>query len=365
MNLSFNVFQLLILIGAVNGFVWSALIITRKQRKKINIFLGLFVLVFAMASIKIVLQEKIPNFNHELPIPLLYQFSFGPLLYLYLKSSLTDGYRFSTAQLWHFTPSLLFDLLPALLLFTFRFSSYTAQVEKLSFLSDVMAFIFFTGYWCLSFSVIRQYKRHTDQVKNKAVVNWINKVLLASSLIVVTWLIYILWVIFLKGRLIEGMMPYYPVYLILSFCIYGIGIAGYYRPEIGLLDISATGKRELVTPGDLEVKKTTILNAMKEHNWYQDETITLQKLARQMDMPVNELSYIINTGFRMNFSDFVNELRIDYFKQRLSEPLHRQYNMLGLAYEAGFSSKASFYRAFKKSTCQTPAEFYKKQQKLT
>ncbi len=360
-NTSFNIFQLLILTGAVNGLVWSVLIFTKKEKKGVNIFLGLFVLVFAMGSVKIVLQEKIPYFNRDLPFPLLYQFTFGPLLYLYLKSALTASYRFTVRQLWHFLPSLLFDVLPALLLFSFRFTDYTFPVEKLSFLSDMLALIFFTVYWYLSLQVIRRYKKQAGGTGNKKMANWSGKVLLASFLIIMTWLIYIIWVVVFKGRLIGSMMPYYPVYLILSCCIYSIGIAGYYRPEIGLLEIPATTKRELITPSELTKKKSFIRNAMKEHAWYKDEKLTLQKLAGCLDMTVNELSYLINTGFGMNFSDFINELRIEDFKHRLAGPLHRQYTLLGLAYQAGFSSKASFYRAFKKATRQTPAAFYKEQ----
>jgi len=359
--MSFNIFQLLILTGALNGFVWSVLIFIKKEKKGVNIFLGLFVLVFAMASTKIVLQEKIPYFNRDLPFPLLYQFTFGPLLYLYLKGALTASYRFTARELWHFLPSLLFDVLPALLLFSFKPTDYTAPVEKLSVLSDLLALIFFTVYWCLSLLLIRRYKKQAGGTKNKKTVSWTNKVVLASFLVIVSWLIYIIWIIVFKSRLIGSIMPYYPVYLILSCCIYGIGIAGYYRPEIGLLKIQETTRRELVPTNELSKKKLFIQNAIKEHTWFRDEKLTLQKLAGHLDMTVNELSYLINAGFGMNFNDFINELRIEDFKDRLTAPLHRQYTLLGLAYQAGFSSKASFYRAFKKATRQTPAEFYKEQ----
>ena len=349
----------MILVGAVNGFIWSALIFLKKQKKDTNTWLGFFVFVFALGSIKIILQEKIPGFNRLIPVPLLYQFVFGPLLYLYVKNSLITAQGFSRHQLWHFLPSLLFDVLPALLLFSFPLSVQRDPFEKLSFLLDILAFIFFSRYWYLSLTLIRHYQKQLNGVNGSEAVRWTNKIIVASSLVVLSWLVYILWVIILKGRLLFGMMPYYPIYLILCFCIYGIGIAGYYRPEIGLLELPPAVKRKLMPTDELEQKKAAMMNEMMRLNYYRDENITLQSLAGLLCVPVNELSYIINTGLQMNFNDFINQLRVDDFKARLADPANSKYTMLGLAYDAGFSSKASFYRAFRKITGQTPSEYSK------
>ncbi len=359
MHAEFNIFQILILTGAVNGFVWSLLIFLKRQTRKVNHFLGAFVFLFALASVKIVLQEQIPYFNSYLPIPLLYQFTFGPLLYLYLKKSFEPKIPFSLSSYWHFLPSLLFDVLPALFLFIFYQHRDTPELAKSGFLLDILAFISFTVYSYFSWRMIRKY--HVDPAfsSNKTLVKWTRKILIASALIVLTWLIYILWVVGWMGRPILGLLPYYPIYLVLSCCIYGLGIAGYYRPEIGLLEIPATEKKELIPQDMLQAQKKTVLELIKIHRYYRDESLNLQTLARKLDIPIKEFSYLVNAGFQMNFADFINEFRINDFKERLEEPGHRQYSLLGLAFDAGFSSKASFYRAFKKSTGQTPAAFYK------
>jgi len=359
MHADFNIFQILILTGAVNGFVWSLLIFFKLQNGKVNHFLGAFVFLFALASIKIVLQEQIPFFNSYIPIPLLYQFTFGPLLYLYLRKSFEPNTQFSPVLYWHFLPSLLFDVCPALFLFIFYRHRDTPEIAKSGFLLDVLAFISFTLYSFFSWRMIRKYQKAPAFNQNKALVKWTRNVLLASLLIVLTWLIYILWVLGLKGRPVLGLLPYYPVYLVLSCCIYGLGIAGYYRPEIGLLEIPVAEKKQLIPQDVLQVQKETVLELIKRHRYYQDESLSLQTLARELNMPVKEFSYLVNTGFGMNFADFINEFRVNDFKERLEDTGHRQYSLLGLAYDAGFSSKASFYRAFKKSTGQTPAAFYK------
>jgi YesN/AraC family two-component response regulator len=66
------------------------------------------------------------------------------------------------------------------------------------------------------------------------------------------------------------------------------------------------------------------------------------------------LSHIINTESEKNFNDFLNEFRIDHFKKLLEND---QFSIEGMAYESGFKSKTSFYRAFKKSTGQTPLQY--------
>jgi AraC-like DNA-binding protein len=69
------------------------------------------------------------------------------------------------------------------------------------------------------------------------------------------------------------------------------------------------------------------------------------------------ISKVINKGFNQNFNDLVNTLRIDAFKAKVAAGESSKSTLLGLALDCGFNSKATFNRAFKKQTGQTPKEY--------
>lgn len=64
-----------------------------------------------------------------------------------------------------------------------------------------------------------------------------------------------------------------------------------------------------------------------------------------------------------SFNDFINKLRIDEFKVLLMSKEYEHYDLVGLAQECGFNSKATFYRVFKNIEKITPKEYQKKQYK--
>ena len=72
----------------------------------------------------------------------------------------------------------------------------------------------------------------------------------------------------------------------------------------------------------------------------------------------NHLSQIINELEGKNFYEFVNQYRIEEFKRLVSFPKNHQFTLLSLAFECGFNSKSSFNRYFKKSTGQTPSQYF-------
>jgi len=71
----------------------------------------------------------------------------------------------------------------------------------------------------------------------------------------------------------------------------------------------------------------------------------------------NHLSQIINQYEEKNFYDFVNSYRVEEFITLAKKDIDKNFNLLGLAYEAGFNSKSSFNQVFKKITGKTPSEF--------
>ena len=64
--------------------------------------------------------------------------------------------------------------------------------------------------------------------------------------------------------------------------------------------------------------------------------------------------------FQMNFNDFINHYRIEDVKNKLKNGDHQHTTLLGIALESGFNSKATFNRAFKKSTDMTPKDYIEK-----
>jgi AraC-like DNA-binding protein len=89
----------------------------------------------------------------------------------------------------------------------------------------------------------------------------------------------------------------------------------------------------------------------------------LPELARQMGYNTNQLSGVINKEMGKNFNELINQYRIETVKERLVDPAFAHLSILGIAFESGFNSKATFNRAFKHFTQQTPSEFLKKQNK--
>jgi AraC-like DNA-binding protein len=76
-----------------------------------------------------------------------------------------------------------------------------------------------------------------------------------------------------------------------------------------------------------------------------------------------QLSEVINVGFHKNFNDFVNMYRVEAFKRMLLEDRQKQLSLLGMAFECGFNSKATFNRVFKKLTSTSPTEYLHSQAK--
>lgn len=87
----------------------------------------------------------------------------------------------------------------------------------------------------------------------------------------------------------------------------------------------------------------------------EDSDLTIANFAEKLNVPVHKVSKIINANFKKNFYDLVNQERINYAKKILKE--NKNYTIEGVAYQAGFNSRATFYRAFKKYTNQTPSEY--------
>jgi AraC-like DNA-binding protein len=111
---------------------------------------------------------------------------------------------------------------------------------------------------------------------------------------------------------------------------------------------------------ELDNWKQTISSVMQSQKLYEDAELTLSQLAKQLSTNTSVLSKIINTGFQMNFNDFVNEYRINAMMEKLKAGEQKKQTLLGIAFDCGFNSKATFNRAFKKQTDLSPKEWIEK-----
>ena len=98
-------------------------------------------------------------------------------------------------------------------------------------------------------------------------------------------------------------------------------------------------------------------NFMVEKEPFLDPSLTIQELAHQVEIPVRDLSVLINHHINQHFFDFVNEYRVKKAMTILKDPTKKEYTVLEILYEVGFNSKSSFHTSFKKYTNQTPVAF--------
>jgi AraC-like DNA-binding protein len=93
---------------------------------------------------------------------------------------------------------------------------------------------------------------------------------------------------------------------------------------------------------------------------YRNGRMSLDSLAERLGLQPHQLSAIVNSRLGRSFTELVADCRVEEVKKRLSDPAEKA-NILNIAYDAGFGTKASFNRTFKERTGLTPSEFRRKQ----
>lgn len=102
---------------------------------------------------------------------------------------------------------------------------------------------------------------------------------------------------------------------------------------------------------------STLKQYMAQKEPFLDPSLTIQELANQIDIPVRDLSVLINHHMDQHFFDFVNEYRIQKAMGILKDQSRSQLTVLEILYEVGFNSKSSFNTSFKKHTNLTPTAY--------
>ena len=100
------------------------------------------------------------------------------------------------------------------------------------------------------------------------------------------------------------------------------------------------------------------LEKLESTNFYLDSNISIQILAKKLDSNSKYVSDTINTYKKKSFTAYINELRIEYIKQKLNnELIYRSYKIKYLAEESGFSSHSVFSSVFKSIEGISPAQY--------
>ena len=102
----------------------------------------------------------------------------------------------------------------------------------------------------------------------------------------------------------------------------------------------------------LEIKRL-----FEQEKIYQDESLSLNKLAELTKLNTHQVSELINTHFEMGFSSLVRRYRVEAAKKMLiDEP---RASVLSVGLSVGFTSQSNFYVAFKEFAGVVPGQFRK------
>ncbi len=123
------------------------------------------------------------------------------------------------------------------------------------------------------------------------------------------------------------------------------------RKEKVTLNLDEEKEKEIVKKlKDLEVKLVFL-----------NQDYTQQFVAKKIKTNTTYLSYIVNKHYHKSFSEYANELKVNYvINQLITNSTYRKYSTQAIAESAGFKNATSFTKSFSKRTGVSPVQFAKK-----
>lgn len=378
---STSIYAFLLLMAAVQGIFLILSINGLKQgNKRANTVLSILILLVSLSLFGRLASYQSIVYNFQPKLLLLsdaFYFLFGPLFYLYMLRLLTVRTK-PDRRLWlHFIPAGLHLLLYLTIIVQDR-ENYMSHIQDQDYY-PLFAVVGFTAllfnffYWIKCNQLLRKYQEdiaHTQSFEENLTY--------LSTFVRLMAICLCLWAFSYAAYPIAHVLEADPLriselstnilWLVFSVFTYFLGFYAMAQPEIFTLlpaeEVQVAIKHKEVAssspvPDEHLLKMKEELTALMDKSKpYRNPKLSLQELAEMMDSNIHTVSRLINDGYEKNFYDFINEYRIEEFKELMAKEQYKHKTLLALALEVGFSSKTTFYRAFKKSTGETPRKYF-------
>ena len=396
-NLSFSIYAFIPFLTLIQGLLFALLLLLRgKREERYSDYWLSFVLFFSAIN-------GVPYMLGWMGIDFLWEhFTYlpwdgfwlviPPSTYLFLKSLTNDSWRFSfkkdAIHFWAYGLYFVEHGIVGLLGFYNKdLLNQWSNSPFVTYSGTALSWGIEFYYFFLSYRLYKHYSEWTvnefsdpERVRYK----WFRNYLIVKI---------ILTLITIANSVYVALSPehgsnYYALmwigYLMDTVLIYYLSISGYTQSRVrsikfvenpvensistvpiddteGVINIKPEDVKikNTLTNEDVELWKTKILTHFSTNKPYLNPDLTLSELAENLKTNTSILSQVINTGFSKNFNDFVNEYRVNDFKDKISIPQYQHLTLLAIAFECGFNSKSTFNRAVKKITNQMPSELMK------
>lgn len=381
-DLIFNTHDIILLATIYQSILFALLIfVTKQDRKRSDFFLIGFLLAQAAIPLHILINFgdgfRLIALDYSPNLYRIFELAYwleAPLLLWYTRTLVYRNYQWSRTD-WLF-------LLPAAVYITesiFTFYSldpaskyallrdYDAQYSTLwrhiSGLIRESLRVVFSVLCLIDIRHCRQQIRNRYSNVESIDLGWLN-FLVVAFLFVRIWAVMVSVALILSSHLginidfsSMGLIGNYIVFILVSTLIF------FSLMKSSLFEGIDSDKDGDRSPSESD-KPDTNLQLVKKIEKYMQESkpflaniLTIDQLAKQIDIPVRTLSNIINRHFKQNFFEFVNQYRINEAKQILSNPEHKNRTMIDVMADCGFNSKATFNTFFKKLVGSTPSQY--------
>ncbi|MFK7921388.1 MAG: helix-turn-helix domain-containing protein [Bacteroidia bacterium] len=393
MKFDFNLYSSLLLIGFVQGIIFSFLLLLRywRQRRWSDFFLGALLLICCLRISQYMLgfagwydtHDTYTTFMFYAPFHNL--FWIGPLVYFYFLSVTNQQFELQPKGIWHFVPGIIYLAVFALIFLVDVVVNHwiTGDVYphfnntkgffreywelNISFWYNNISILHIIPYLVLTLKAFRKYRAYllsnfadTEDISFNWLANMLYAILISMGMILA---------ISLYSNLISDLSftQYWITHFLLAVMVYIVSIVGYRQSErlprqlafepkqFVEIETKVTDAKEELP--DLAKWKEKLKHLLVEEKIYLQPQLTLADLSSQLETNTSVLSKVINLGFEMNFNDLINYWRVEAVKSKMEDPKFAHLTLVGIALECGFNSKATFNRAFRKFTEKSPREY--------
>lgn len=363
----FGVWSIVLLLGSLHGLAMAALLLGATRNRTANRFLAALLLVIVLLITPYTIGYA--GFYDAWPwltfAPFFWSLGIGPLLYLYVRQlgepALPRGW-------WrHLVPMALqgayyLALFPLPLADKWRWSDqvHAAWVEPALRAGTLLSLAVYLGMAHARFRTYQSWLEAHSAAREEFRLAWLRGCLLAMTALLAIGIAYAVidtWIAPLDY------FSEFPLYVAFAAAVYYLGLEGWRNaglryPARPTAEPEAHPEAKTQPPGrDWCALGERYRQRIAEAGWWREPELTLGQLAQRLGTNTHYLSRAFNEGLGMSFNACINRQRVDAACARLSDPARAQAGLLDIALEVGFSSKASFNRAFRTHTGTTPSDF--------